>query len=104
MPAGMVRPRASQVPSALTAVRDVPCGVWLGASAALGRPVPASEPYPHVCGGRVGRLRLSRRDCAACLIERQTPPAPGPLDAAALAALPPAPRGPQDRAAGDLED
>jgi len=90
--------------SALRLVRDVPCGAWLGASLALGRPVPASEPYPHVCGCRAGRLRLSRRDCAACSIERQQQTAPGPLDAEALAALPPAVPGPQDRAAGYLED
>lgn len=47
-------------------------GVWLLATVALGRPVPAGEPYPHVCGsicyGRPGgpEIRLWRRDCAAC--------------------------------------
>jgi hypothetical protein len=49
--------------------------VWLGASYALGRPVPVGETAPHVCGslivGRVtGRqVKLWRRDCAACAWE-----------------------------------
>ena len=53
-------------------------GVWLAASAALGRPVPVDEPYPHIHGCRfvglmTGRLvRLGWRDCAACHIESQT--------------------------------
>jgi hypothetical protein len=47
--------------------------VWLGASYALGRPVPVTEPYPHICGTNVvgretgRRYRLWRRDCAACI-------------------------------------
>lgn len=58
-------------------------GVWLGASYALGRPVPVTEPYPHICSitvvGRASgqRLKLWRRDCAACIQqehdERQQP-------------------------------
>lgn len=46
--------------------------VWLGASHALGRPVPVAEPYPHICGQTAvgtttgARYRLTRRDCAAC--------------------------------------
>lgn len=52
-------------------------GVWLLATAALGRPVPAAEPYPHICGsiayGRPGgpEIRLRARDCAACGKERE---------------------------------
>lgn len=47
-------------------------GIWLGASYVLGREVPVGEPYPHICGHEVvGRdsgqkVRLWRRDCAAC--------------------------------------
>ena len=56
-----------------------PRGVWLGASHALGRPVPVDEPYPHICGidivGRMtgARYRLWRRDCGAC-VEAGRPP------------------------------
>lgn len=47
-------------------------GVWIGASYALGRPVPVDGPYPHICtrtvtGRMTGqRLRIWRRDCPAC--------------------------------------
>ncbi|WP_158566511.1 hypothetical protein [Micromonospora craterilacus] len=47
-------------------------GVWLVATARLGRPAPADEPYPHICGitvdatRRRDRFRLTRRDCPAC--------------------------------------
>ncbi|MEV4638329.1 bifunctional DNA primase/polymerase [Actinoplanes sp. NPDC049548] len=49
-------------------------GHWIGASKALGRLVPATDPYPHVCGRLVAAedtgsghpIRLGRRDCAAC--------------------------------------
>lgn len=40
--------------------------VWLLASAALDRPCPVDEPYPHVCGTRPGSERLTRKDCMAC--------------------------------------
>lgn len=49
-----------------------PGGVWLGASYVLGRPVPVTEPYPHICGFQVlGRetrtyFEVWRRACAAC--------------------------------------
>jgi hypothetical protein len=54
-------------------------GVWLGASRALDRPVPVTEPYPHICGhvvtgyatGRV--VTLWRTACAACAWERGEP-------------------------------
>jgi len=51
-------------------------GIWVGASYVLGRDVPVSEPYPHICGLRVvgtmsGReYTLWRRDCAACRTEQ----------------------------------
>lgn len=51
---------------------DAPRGVWLGASYALGRPVPVDGPYPHVCHVKVigtvtgVRFRTQQRDCAAC--------------------------------------
>jgi hypothetical protein len=32
-----------------------PAGIWLGATAILGRPVRADEPYPCLCGYRKGR-------------------------------------------------
>ena len=49
-------------------------GQWIGASAALGRAVPITEPYPHICDRIVaaehtvtGRpVRLRSRDCAGC--------------------------------------
>lgn len=47
-------------------------GLWLGASAVLGRPAPVDEPYPHICGttlaspGTRATVRLRARDCAAC--------------------------------------
>lgn len=50
-------------------------GVWLGASYVLGRPVPVTEPFPHLCslafvGRKTGkRIWIGRRDCAACLTE-----------------------------------
>lgn len=50
-------------------------GIWLGASFALGRPAPVTEPYPHICGCTiVGRMtgrtvRLWRKECAACVQE-----------------------------------
>lgn len=40
---------------------QTPKDVWLGASVRLQRPVPISEPYPHVCAAGA-----QRRDCAAC--------------------------------------
>lgn len=62
---------------------------WIAASKALGRPVPTTDPYPHLChrtvaaGAVTGRpVRLDTRDCAACAHQR-TP--------RAVAALPPAP-------------
>lgn len=46
----------------------VPRGIWLGATDALGRAAPTTEPYPHLCGHRLPRHghRIRRRDCAAC--------------------------------------
>lgn len=50
--------------------------VWIGASHALGRPVPVAGPYPHICGTTVVgtmtgvKVRITRRDCAACAAER----------------------------------
>ncbi len=47
-------------------------GLWLVATAVLGRPVPVDERYPHVCGVTVEATRSGhpyrylRRDCAAC--------------------------------------
>ena len=49
-------------------------GHWIGATEALGRPQPATDPYPHICRLTVaaahtvsGRpVRLTPRDCAAC--------------------------------------
>ncbi|MFI6161712.1 hypothetical protein ACIA59_17415 [Micromonospora haikouensis] len=47
-------------------------GLWLVATAALGRPVPVAGRYPHVCGvtlhaTRSGNpYRYGGRDCAAC--------------------------------------
>lgn len=72
MPSETVRPRASRVPHALCGDPGAPVGVWLGASYALGRPVPFDQPYPHICGQLVpgvmtGRdTRISFRACAAC--------------------------------------
>lgn len=53
-----------------------PTGLRMLASAALDRPTPASERYPHVCGVTVSvwdlarqkyrPVRLRDRDCAAC--------------------------------------
>lgn len=52
---------------------NVPVGVWLLASLALGRPVAVDGRYPHICGATVSSwwpgarpVRLSSRDCAAC--------------------------------------
>ncbi len=53
-------------------------GHWIGASRALGRPVPTTDLYPHVCRCTVtaddtvsGRpARLTARDCAACAQQR----------------------------------
>lgn len=78
MPSETVRPRASRVPQALRTPTGAPAGVWLGASYALGRPVPVTEPYPHLCGrlvpgGMTGRdVRITRTACAACA-ERAAP-------------------------------
>lgn len=54
-------------------------GIWLGATYALGRDVPTSQPYPHICGititGRMTprlRIYLSRKACAACAEEAFT--------------------------------
>ncbi|MEU8264932.1 hypothetical protein AB0C02_30500 [Micromonospora sp. NPDC048999] len=47
-------------------------GRWLVATVVLGRPAPAADPYPHVCGITVAATRsgqpyrYQRRDCAAC--------------------------------------
>lgn len=52
--------------------RPTDAGVWVGASYALGRPVPVADPYPHICqipvtGLMTGvQFTLWRRDCAAC--------------------------------------
>ena len=54
-----------------------PTGIWLGASFVLGRDVPASEPYPHVCHFEwfsrtaAKRVKLRRLDCAACVAQFQ---------------------------------
>lgn len=45
---------------------SIPRGVWLGASARLGYPVPTDQDYPHVCGAGA-----QRRDCVACAEDRQ---------------------------------
>jgi hypothetical protein len=53
-------------------------GQWFAASTALGRDVPITEAYPHICGRRVafGKTKNRRhpvslrpRDCAACAQE-----------------------------------
>ena len=57
-------------------------GRWIAASKALGRDVPVTEPYPHICGRRVAAedtlgghaVRLKRRDCGACAAENAPPP------------------------------
>ncbi|WP_319460068.1 hypothetical protein [Micromonospora sp. RTP1Z1] len=47
-------------------------GLWLVASTALVRPVPAGGRYPHICGSTVFATRSGQpyryrgRDCAAC--------------------------------------
>jgi hypothetical protein len=50
--------------------------IWLLASAALGRPVPVSGPYPHIHDRTIpahqtlsgkASITLWRRDCAACV-------------------------------------
>lgn len=51
---------------------DQPPGLWLVAGAALGRPVPVRDKYPHICGVTVtatrsgSPYRYGGRDCAAC--------------------------------------
>lgn len=56
----------------LTVVRG---GVWLGASYVLGKPIPVSEPYPHICGHTVTgamtgeQFQVWRNSCAACAQE-----------------------------------
>lgn len=53
--------------------RTAPSGLWLAASALLGRPVSVDEPYPHVCGWMYpGGERITRRGCAACAERLQT--------------------------------
>jgi hypothetical protein len=61
---------------------------WIGASKVLGYPVPVAGPYPHVCGRTVPArdtvtghtpVRLQRRDCAACALEKGGTPASVPL-------------------------
>lgn len=76
MPAGMVRPRASAVPQALRLRSGAPVGVWLAASALLGRPCPVDGPYPHICAIRLpgSRERLQRRECAAEHGKQDQPP------------------------------
>lgn len=55
----------------MTAPLLVRPGVWLVASAALGRPVTAAE-NPHICGTTVWETtsgqpyRYAKRDCPAC--------------------------------------
>ncbi len=68
MPAGKVRPLASQVQQALRDRIGAAVEVWLLASALLHAPQPVSEPYPHICGQEwtPGGRRVGRRDCAAC--------------------------------------
>lgn len=48
-----------------------PRGMWLGASYALGRPVPVGEDYPHIChlyvtGWTGTRFKTQPRDCPVC--------------------------------------
>ncbi|MEV7268426.1 hypothetical protein AB0N38_33205 [Micromonospora aurantiaca] len=64
---------AVHVQIALGHTVNAPAGLWLLAGLALGRPVPAGERYPHICGATVSSwwpgarpVRLSARDCAAC--------------------------------------
>lgn len=57
-------------------VRLAPRGIWLGASTALGRPVPVGEPYPHIhyrdIDGHTGRrVTLMPQDCMACPAQRK---------------------------------
>lgn len=73
-----------------------PTGLWLLATTALHRPVPVAGPYPHVCGAaavspRGVAVRLSRRDCGACLAPPPSTTGPdhtgiGMVDHQALAA------------------
>jgi hypothetical protein len=52
-------------------------GIWLEASFALGRDVPVTEPYPHICHVEwfsrttAQRVKLRRLDCAACVAQFQ---------------------------------
>ncbi len=77
-------------------------GIWVGASYVLGRDVPVSEPYPHICGLRVvgvmsGReYTLWRRDCAACRVEQTSRLRP-------VVPLPPEARQITDRILGESE-
>ncbi|HZN17603.1 MAG TPA: bifunctional DNA primase/polymerase [Micromonosporaceae bacterium] len=60
--------------------RPAATGQWVAASAALGRPVPIGQPYPHICATPVTgpvtgrRYTLRRRDCAACTPRGQQRP------------------------------
>ncbi|MFC3381557.1 bifunctional DNA primase/polymerase [Couchioplanes azureus] len=56
-------------------------GHWIGASKALGREVPANEPYPHICGRRIAvgqtksrrhPVHLQSRDCAPCVHDKNS--------------------------------
>lgn len=56
-------------------MKNSDAGTWLLASAALGRPVPVDEPYPHIHDRTIpadqtvsgkAPVVLWRRDCAAC--------------------------------------
>jgi len=68
-------------------------GLWIGATHALGRPVPVGGPYPHIChttvDGRMTRqpVRLARRDCPACATPAHKPETtmPDPLTVLAAA-------------------
>ena len=72
-------------------------GQWLAASKVLGRPVPVTGPYPHICGRTVAGtdtmtghpIRLPRKDCAACATRAGgTPAAPLPVPLTQEATVP----------------
>lgn len=64
-------------------------GHWIAASKALNRVVPINGPYPHICGRQVAgkdavssaRVRLDRRDCAACAHDKHLRTHPPTSDA-----------------------
>lgn len=50
----------------------VEAGHWYAATVLLGRPVPITEPYPHICGSVLPKGgTVWRRDCGACQWEAQ---------------------------------